>query len=210
MKVVPFTFDKAFDGGAGEAAALTEARHRDELAAAAAAARAEGFEQGRAQALQEIEAATLASLNAMSGNFAGVFEQLAQVRRELIAEATALTHAMATAIAGVTLERNLHAALDQLVYTVLNEHASEPRLVIRVADALLDATRTRVEQMAASYGFQGRLIFLADPALSPGDCLIEWPDGGIEARVADRAAQVRAQVEAFIAGLHHASAEGHA
>jgi len=43
------------------------------------------------------------------------------------------------------------------------------------------------------HGFEGRLILLAEPGMAPGDCRIEWADGGL---VRDRAATEAAIGEA--------------
>src|SRR5450759_3582805 len=39
--------------------------------------------------------------------------------------------------------------------------------------------------IAHARGFEGRLVVLSDPAMAPGDCRIEWADGGV---ARDRAA----------------------
>lgn len=201
MKVVPFTFDAAFDGGASEASARAEAQFREELTAARASAHAQGYEEGYAQAKQELEAATLACLQQLAAQIGAVAGEVPRIRRDLTAEAAALVVPMAEAMAGLELQRRPHEMLDRFVQQIFEEHASEPRLVIRANDALLDEVKARVDSLANAYGFQGRLIFLADASLAPGDCLIEWPDGGIEVRQERRLAEVREKAEAFIASL---------
>lgn len=205
MKVVPFTFDAAFDGGASEAAAKAEARFREELEMARTAARAEGFDEGYQrgyqQAKQELETAILATLQSLAGQIGAVANELPRLKQELIAESASLVLPMAEAIAGLEIQKRPYESLDRHVQHVFEEHASEPRLVIRVADAVLDAVKARVETLADAYGFQGRLIFLAEPSLMPGDGLIEWPDGGIEIRQQTRLDEVRSKTESFVASL---------
>lgn len=205
MKVVPFTFDSSFDGGESKAAAQAENRFREELTAARAAAHAQGFEEGHAQgyqqAKQELETAILASLEALAGQIGGVANELPRLKQKLIAESAGLVLPMAEAIAGLEIQKRPFETLDRHVRQVFEEHTDEARLVIRVADAVLDAVKSRVEAMADAYGFQGRLIFLAEPSLMPGDGLIEWPDGGIEIRQEARFADVRDKTESFIASL---------
>lgn len=208
MKVVPFTFDSAFDGGASEAKAKAEAQFREELTAVRAAAHAQGYEEGYAQAKQELEAATLACLETLASRIGGVISEVDRVKRDLVAEAAGLIVPMAEAVAGMELRSRPHDLLDRFVQQVFEEHSLEPRLVVRVADSQLDVVKTRIEDLASAYGFQGRLIFLAEPTLAPGDCLIEWPDGGIEVRAETRLAQVRAKAEAFIAALEQGAPLG--
>src|SRR3546814_12442230 len=70
----------------------------------------------------------------------------------------------------------LHAVVEQC----LERLRDEPRVVIRCADADLDALQTRAEQAAARSGFEGKLVFLADERLKTGDLRVEWADGGAE------------------------------
>lgn len=222
MKVVPFIFDQAFDAGAAEAAAQAEARFREELAAARAAAHAAGYEEGYAKAKQEIEAATLACLQTVAGQIGAVMAEVQRVKMELTTEAAGLVMPVAEAIAGIQIRTHPLAVIETLMLQIFEEHSTEPRLVIRVADVMLDSVKARIDELASMYGFQGRLIFLAEPTLAPGDCLIEWPDGGVEARSATRLAEVREKAETFLTSLQHGaqfeapgsdsllSSEGHA
>lgn len=212
MKVVPFTFDASFDGGAGEAAAKAEAQFREELTAARTAAHAQGFEEGYAQgyqqAKQELETAILATLQSLAGQIGGVANELPRLKQDLIAESAGLVLPMAEAIAGLEIQKRPYESLDRHIRQVFEDHTDEARLVIRVADAVLDAVKTRVEALADAYGFQGRLIFLAEPSLMPGDGLIEWPDGGIEIRREARLDDVREKTESFVASLATRPAAG--
>ena len=56
----------------------------------------------------------------------------------------------------------------------------EPRIIVRVAKSLVDTMRERLEQVAASTGFEGRVVVQDDERLGPGDCKVEWADGGAE------------------------------
>jgi len=60
----------------------------------------------------------------------------------------------------------------------------EPRLVIRVADAMLDPVTTRLTALAEQQGHTAKLVFIADATLAPADCRIEWADGGAERDIA--------------------------
>lgn len=211
MKAVPFTFDSAFDGGASEAAARQSAQaaalHAEEISVAKSVAYAEGYEQGRAAALADIEAATQASLQRLTENMSVIFSDLDRVCNTLAHQATDLTLLIAKSIAGFAINRSVYANIDTLIEQILEQHAMAPRLVIRVADALLDGAKTRIEALAATYGFQGRIIYLSDPELQPGDCLIEWADGGIESRINDREQEVNSRIKTYLANLSQANSQ---
>ena len=50
---------------------------------------------------------------------------------------------------------------------------------MRVNDALHETARTQLGEIVRTRGFEGRLVVLAEPEIAPGDCKIEWADGGI-------------------------------
>ena len=56
----------------------------------------------------------------------------------------------------------------------------EPRIVVRVADDLLDALRDRLSQVARAAGFQGKIVLLSDDTLQDSAVRLEWADGGAE------------------------------
>src|SRR3546814_17551449 len=70
----------------------------------------------------------------------------------------------------------LHAVVEQC----LERLRDEPRVVIRCADADLDALQARAAQAAARSGFEGKLVFLADERLAAGDLRVASAAGGAE------------------------------
>ena len=50
---------------------------------------------------------------------------------------------------------------------------------MRVNDALYAAAREKLDAIARTRGFEGRLVVLGEPGVAVGDCRIEWADGGI-------------------------------
>ncbi len=53
---------------------------------------------------------------------------------------------------------------------------------MRVNDALHATAEQKLDDIARDCGFDGRLVVLAEPDIAPGDCRIEWADGGVSAR----------------------------
>jgi flagellar assembly protein FliH len=72
------------------------------------------------------------------------------------------------------------AEIEAVVAECLGQLREEPRVVIRVADPLLDAIQERVTAMAAQVGFEGKIVLLAQSDLQAGDVRVEWADGGAE------------------------------
>ncbi|MCZ4280525.1 FliH/SctL family protein [Kiloniella laminariae] len=72
----------------------------------------------------------------------------------------------------------------------LDRLPQEPRLVVRVADTILDDVQTQLQKIAGQSGFTGRLVFLSEPAMQPGDVLVEWAEGGAERNSAEMLAEI--------------------
>jgi len=186
-----YLFDSSFDDEAkvAEAAATpAEAALIHYGAADLAAARDEGFAVGAAAGAAEARAAIE---QATADGLAAIAARL-KVLHDLQDESAerGVRGAVGTAIAIV---RKLHPELarrhglveiEALLSRTLEALRDEPRLVVRVADGLLDPLRDRLDDMTRATGFEGRLVLLADTAIAIGDCRIEWADGGVERDVA--------------------------
>lgn len=72
------------------------------------------------------------------------------------------------------------AEIEAVIGECLTRLRGEPRIVIRVADALLDAVNERATALAAKAGFEGKLVLIAQDDLQAGDVRVEWADGGAE------------------------------
>jgi flagellar assembly protein FliH len=148
------------------------------------AARAEGYEAGRTEALA---AAATASEQRIAAALAAIDRGIAEMLGALDARAHQ-TQADAIAILRTVLQKAVPALcrkdplaeLEAMVSESLGELLDEPRLVLRVSDALFDAVQQRISGLAQSAGYAGKIVLLADAALADGDGRIEWADGGAE------------------------------
>ncbi len=183
-----FQFDTDFD----QQLQVEEAAERAEEAPPAptfseedlAVAGAEGFARGRETGIEE----TLAGIeNALAQTLAVIGEQLtamsavhteawATCQRHAVALSASITRKMVPELvrdaALETIQQRIADALPRLI--------EEPRVVIRVADEILDPLRDRIEKIAANAGFVGQCILLSEAEFDGPDCRIEWADGGAE------------------------------
>lgn len=147
-------------------------------------ARDEAFVAGRAAGVQETEAATgrmLAdTVQAVAGRLQGLEEQLRRESEERHREAIRVVMTVAARVLPETAVRHGLAEIEGLFRECMAFLLEEPRLTVRVADALADAARERLEAVARTSGFEGRLLVVADSALNVGDCRVEWAEGGAE------------------------------
>lgn len=156
----------------------------EELQAAQAVARAQGYEEGLAQGRAE----TQAQFDELAHRATEKLSQ--QLAHLMTSEATRFyqQQAMTLEIA-LTIARKLlpeftsrfgTAEIEAAVRGVMVQFAREPRLVVRVAESQLDTITQKLEAEAKTHGYEGKLIFMAESNLQEGDCVVEWADGGFE------------------------------
>lgn len=201
MSVTRFRFDTAFDGGTARVEAARQADEAQKLAQARADGEAVGFARGHAQALAETEAATLACCTRIGSALADALHRLDQRQRIAQSEAAGLALAIAEQLSAGLTRRLPQERVLALVDSLLADVMSEPRLVIRVSDALLDAVKARIDADAARLGYPGRLIFLGEPSFDAHEVSVEWAGGGLDGRAAPLTAQMHETIDSFIAGV---------
>lgn len=200
-----YIFDEHFDGGKKRAALDALAAAKAQVDAAREHAYQQGLAEGHARAQAEIAAATRSAMEASMGQVAQVLAEVDAMRHAHLLDAALLTRDMAHVLAGWQSEAEPFRMIDELASDVFANLSQEPRLVVRVADAIIDDVRGRLLDMADQLGFPGRLVFLAEPDMAAGDCVIEWSHGGIEARADERRAGVAQRFAAFLSGLREAA-----
>ena len=67
--------------------------------------------------------------------------------------------------------------------------------------------RDRLDEIARARGFEGRLVVLAEPDIAPGDCRIEWADGGLSRDRAKTEAVIAEAVDRYVTGRHAGAPE---
>ncbi len=147
-------------------------------------ARAEGHASGKDAGTQEtlrgIEQQISQSMDAISAHLGGLSQAQAESNerqgRESLEVALAVVRKIFPRLAG----RHGLAEIESVVCDCLERLREEPRIVIRVADALLDQVEARIGELAVRAGFEGKIVYLAQDGLNPGDVRIEWADGGAE------------------------------
>ena len=152
-------------------------------------ARTDGFaagkESGRQEVMQSIEQQISTALNAISGQLTGLSQAQVQASERQARNAVEAALTVMRKMFPHLASRHGLAEIESLVCDCLERLRTEPRIVIRVADSLLARVEQRVSQLAACAGFDGKIVFLSQEGLHPGDIRVEWADGGAE-RDSDR------------------------
>ena len=198
--VKKFLFDTVFDGlgealpeaedqGVAEDGPQQEAEAQEEQPPTfsqedVGAARQEGFAAGKDEGLREAGDATerqLAETLATIGRRLPEFFELQQrANATAAADAVAVAVAIARKVLPDLAERNALGEIERMVKAAMPRILEEPRLVLRVNEALKDALAERLEAVIAGSGYEGKVVSRADADLSVGDCRVEWADGGAE------------------------------
>jgi flagellar assembly protein FliH len=167
------------------------------------AARAEGAKDGKAQALAEAaksdDRRAAEALEAIGRAMAGLAGAQARAFEETRQGAIAIAAAIATKIAPEIARRGADESIAAMLGERLPDLLDEPRLVIRLEPARIDAIKDRIDAIAHQCGYAGKVIFLADDALDAPDCRIEWADGGVERAVARVAGEIDQIVAQYLA-----------
>lgn len=149
-----------------------------------AAARQEGVDEGKAAGRKEAEAETerLAAnvLKKISEHIATLDAAQSEASKSNAHDASQLAMTVAQKVIPEISKHGALIEIEAMVHKCLADRFDEPRVVVRVHDSLLDNLRAQIDSVAASAGFAGKLILLADDSLQIADCRVEWADGGAD------------------------------
>lgn len=173
----------------------------EELTLARQQAYDQGRQAGHQEAAQSLEQMTGMALATASHHLQALGAAQAADTEEVARQAAALAVAMV---------RKLHPefarrfGLDEIEAAVLDclRHLDRiPKVTIKVAPALAEAVKEKIEGLAEQAAFDGKLGVVGDPSLTPGDCRVEWGDGGAERDQSRAWAQIDQAVEAALGAL---------
>ena len=151
-------------------------------------ARTEGFSAGRAEAEAETSRLQAQALNRFAEEFVTLKISHEKVLRASTGDAVALALTVGRKLAENLIATHPLGEIEALMTHCLSRLMGEARIVLRIHESLLDALRERVDKLTRRIGFEGHVILLGDESIAPGDCRIEWADGGAErdaAKLAD-------------------------
>jgi flagellar assembly protein FliH len=173
-----FLFDVDFANGdaAASHATITRAEHAVKLAEAESAAYRNGLETAKADEERRIAAA----MDRIAESLAVLSRSTQGLEAKFETEAVEVAVAVAKKLAAALLVREPLAEIAALTVECLRHLVAAPHVAVQVNDGLYEAAAAQLNQVATASGFAGRLVILADPEIKPGDCRIEWADGGIK------------------------------
>jgi len=158
---------------------FSEAELEAAVAEARKAALTEGQAKGKADATTQIERQTATALTAIATNFAKIDGEIQAATEQLRETALELSLAMVRRLFPEFARQHGLEEVTELLGRCLDTLRTEPRFTVRVASAQAETLLVEVDALAQSRGFEGRIVVAADENLKPGDCRIEWSQGGM-------------------------------
>jgi flagellar assembly protein FliH len=188
-----YLFDEDFATGGKPTITLVE--HERRRADAEAQAHRKGFAAGQQQAKAEASERVAAALNLIAGGLDKLERALSAIEARLETEAVEVAVAVASKLAPELIAREPLAEIAALATESFRHLVATPHVVVRVSADIYDEARQKLEEIAQGRGFEGRLVVQAEAGMAPGDCRIEWAEGGV---TRDPAA-VRAAIDEAVA-----------
>ncbi len=169
------------------------------------AIRAEAFAAGEDSEVAKAQRAAADMARILAKQAQLLLAQIGAEIQTLRGEATQFALAAGQAIAGAALDRFGEARALQVVELALEELRLQPRLMVRVPQALHGILEPLLRAIADEHGLGDALIIRPDPGILPGDVALEWPEGRISISRADLIARLDALAAEVIAETGNAS-----
>ncbi len=153
-----------------------------------ALARDEGFSAGKREGILEAAAAVerqiAETLARIEGALPGLFAAQRQAADALQHDGMTVIRALARKTLPRLAEDNALGEIEHLAGVVLDRLRTEPRVVFRVNDGLTAALDEKLAVLAGTKGYAGSVAVIGEAGIAPGDCRIEWSQGGAERQAA--------------------------
>jgi flagellar assembly protein FliH len=196
-----FLFDVDFTRGSDRRPAeptITLAEHVVKLAETETAACRRGYADGQTDAGIETGRRLADALERIAMNLAKAADTIQAIETRLECEAVEVAVAVARKLAPALIAREPFAEIAALASDCFRHLVAAPHIAVRVSEGLYDVTREKLENIVRARGFEGRLIVLAEADMAPGDCRIEWADGGINRDSAVAEAAISDAVASYV------------
>ncbi len=148
------------------------------------AARNEAFTEGHEIAMQQARKAQEEKLaevvEQMTKAMQALFTARQQESTEVMSQVTQLSLSIIYKLFPAMSARNAAAEIERMLSDCMQRLPEEPKLSVRVHAGLSQALNARLSALIEQTGFMGRIQLTPDPQMPPGDCLVEWAEGGAE------------------------------
>lgn len=207
-----FMFDRSFDSSDfthEEIEAIEETEEEPEVIVPTfskeevEAARNEGYEKGKVEALKEAEENIENQLVQVIKEISVQLEQLTSnqslVNRDIFEDAIKVARAITEKTFPSINAENGFQEIENLIHHALLEILEEPRVKIQIHPKLTEHLSGRINQISKNTQFEGRVLIFADETIKQGDCKIEWSSGGALRDVSEIMLEIDAIIDTNLA-----------
>lgn len=195
-----FLFDVDFARGAAERKqTVAIAEHALKIAEVEKAAHDRGYAAAQNDAKVESDRRIAAALERIATAIAAGNCALTAIETRLESEAVEVAVAVGRKLAPALMVREPFAEIAALASDCFRQLVATPHIAVRVNDTLYSTTQEKLDEIVRSRGFEGRLVVLAESDIAPGDCRIEWADGGVNRDSAAADAEIGNAVAGYLA-----------
>jgi flagellar assembly protein FliH len=195
-----FLFDQDFAATREAKPSVPQAAHEAALTEADATGYRRGFAAGRAEALASAEERAAAAIERIARLIEELKQSLAAVEAKLETEAIEVAVAIARKLAATLIEREPAAENAALVTDCVRHLVAAPHVAVRVSEVEAASVAARIEEIARARGLANELVVRAEPGIAPGDCRIEWTDGGMNRERTATEAAIAETVSRYVMG----------
>jgi flagellar assembly protein FliH len=172
-----YMFDEDFAAGEKPTITLVEAERR--RVDAESQAYRKGFTAGETKARGEATQHVASALATIADGFTRIERALSGIEARLEVEAVDVAVAVAAKLAPELIAREPLAEIVALATESFRHLVATPHVTVRVGADIYDEARHKLEDIAKTRGFEGRLVVISEAGMAPGDCRIEWTEGGV-------------------------------
>jgi len=157
-------------------------------------ARQQGFEEGKELGIREASEAMECKINDalehIKQQFEDIFRHQKQSNAEVFQDAIEVAVGLVKKCFPGLNERAGVTEIENMMTELLAQIIDQPRVQIFIHPELIDALQQRLDSIQQGTHFEGRIVLVEDDENEPGDCRIEWQDGGGERNMQDLWLQV--------------------
>jgi len=154
-------------------------------------AREEGLAEGRRLGTEEasstVDKQIADTLNSIMQQTQSLFEAQAEENQNLTHHAVSVASALVRKLFPTLNQQTAQDQVQSMLEAALGQLSGEPEIIVRVPADLAENLHGRVESVSEMSGFRGNIKILGDPALTIGDCRLEWSSGGVKRSAKDLA-----------------------